>query len=161
MSFTDALVDRISEPTRRRTVRLIQPRAQLTLAAYLIFASVGFVALEVFNSWAAYARLAEHTLSFAPAALTQEVLDQTRDYLHTSLALLAGFAFSVLVVSIGYVHRLLGPIVAFERCLRALRIGDYAARVAVRGNDHLYAELANQLNHLAAQLQESARSRAH
>jgi hypothetical protein len=160
MSFAEALVARIAEPTRRRTIRLTQPRAQLKLAAYLIFASVGFVSLEIFNSWAAYARLAEHTLSFAPAASTQEVLDQTQDYLHTSLALLAGFAFSVLVVSIGYVHRLLGPIVAFERCLRALRSGDYAARIAVRSDDYLYAELASQLNHLAAQLQESVGSRA-
>jgi hypothetical protein len=160
MSFVEALVDRIAEPTRRRTIRLIQPRAQLKLAAYLIFASVGFVSLEVFNSWAAYARLAEHTLSFAPAALTQEVLDQTQDYLRTSLALLAGFAFCVLIVSIGYVHRLLGPIVAFERCLRALRSGDYAARIAVRSDDHPYAEVANQLNHLAAQLEESVRSHA-
>ena len=155
MSLVEALVDRIAEPTRRRTIRLIRPRAQLTLAAYLVFTSAGFVSLEVFNSWAAYARLAEHTLSFAPAALAQEVLDQTKDYLHTSLALLAGFAFCVLIVSIGYVHRLLGPIVAFERCLRALRSGDYTARIAVRSNDRLYGELADQINRLAAQLQES------
>src|SRR5262245_39847920 len=129
MSLVEALVERIAEPTRRRTLRMIQPRAQLKLAAYLILASVAFVGLEVFNSWAAYARLAQHTLSFAPAALTQDVLDQTQDYLNTSLALLAGFTISVVIVSIGYVHRLLGPIVAFERCLRALRSGNYAARV--------------------------------
>src|SRR5262245_16269121 len=97
-SLSEALVDRITDPTRRRTIRLIQPRAQLKLAAYLIFASVGFVSLEAINSWAAYARLGEHTLSFAPAGLTQEVLDQTHDYLQTSLALLAGFAFCVLIV---------------------------------------------------------------
>jgi hypothetical protein len=160
MSLAEVLVERIAEPTSRRTIRLIQPRAQLKLAAYLILASAGFVALEVFNSWAAYGRLAEHTLSFAPAALTQEVLDQTQDYLETSLLLLGGFAFCVLFVSIGYVHRLLGPIVAFERFLRALRSGDYAARIALRGDDHLYTELASELNHLAAQLQESVRSRA-
>ena len=161
MSLTDALFDRIVEPTRRRTVRLIKPRAQLELAAYLIFLSIAFVSLEVFNSWSAYARMAEHTISFAPAGLKQDVLDQTQSYLHTSLALLGGFVLAVLILSIGYVHRLLGPIVAFERYLRSLRGGNYAARITLRSGDHLYAELANQLNQLAAQLQESERSRGH
>jgi hypothetical protein len=161
MSLAEALADRIAEPDRRRTIRLIQPRAQLKLAAYVIIASIVFVALEVFNSWAAYARLAEHTLSFAPAGLAQEVLDQTQDYLQTSLVLLIGFGFCVLILSIGYLHRLLGPIVAFERCLRALRSGNYSARVAVRRDAHLYAELANELNHLAEELEESVRSSTH
>jgi nitrogen fixation/metabolism regulation signal transduction histidine kinase len=160
MTFTEALVDRIVEPTRRRTVRLIQPRAQLKLAAYLLLLSVAFISLEVFNSWSAYARIAEPTLSFGPAGLRQDVLDQTQAYLHTSLALLAGFVFCVVVLSVGYMHQVLGPIVAFERYLRTLRNGDYDKRIALRGNDHLYAELANQLNQLAAQLQESNRSRA-
>ena len=49
---------------------------------------------------------------------------------------------------------------AFERHLRALCSGNYAARVAVRSGDFVYAELADQLNQLAAQLQEYDRSRA-
>jgi HAMP domain-containing protein len=158
MSFTEALVDRITEPRRRRTFRLVKPRAQLKLAALLILMSVAFVSLEVFNSWSAYALIAERTLSFAPGGLQQDVLDQTQSYFRTSLALLGGFVLFVLIFSVGYLHRLLGPIVALERCLQKLQNGDYSARITLRRNDHLYADLAQQLNQLAAQL-ESNRSR--
>ena len=158
MSLADSLVDHIAEPTRRRTVRLIRPRAQLELAAYVILLSVAFVSLELFNSWSAYAGIAEHTMSFAPSELRQSVLDQTQDYLQTSLVLLSGFVIAVLILSIGYLHRLLGPIVAIERFLRSLRSGNYDERIKLRGGDHLYGELASQLNQLAAELQESARS---
>jgi hypothetical protein len=159
MSFADSVVDAIVEPTRRRTVRLIRPRVQLKLAAYLLLLSSFFVAAEAFNSWSAYGHMAAHTLSFAPEGLKQDVLDQTQSYLHTSFALLGAFVFALLVFSIGYVHRLLGPIVAIERQLRALRNGDYSARITLREGDHLYHDLANQINHLAAQLQQSDRSR--
>jgi hypothetical protein len=160
MSLAEAIVDRIAEPTRRRTIRLIRPRAQLKLAAYLLLLSAAFVGLAAFNSWTAYGRIAESTLSFAPSALKHDVLEQTQDYLRTSFVLLGGFVFAVVVLAVGYVHRLLGPIVAFERFLRTLRNGDYGARITLRSNDHLYTELASQINQLAAQLQESdARSR--
>jgi hypothetical protein len=159
MSLADVLVDRIVEPTRRRTVRFIQPREQLKLAAYLILVSAMFAGLEAFNSWSAYGRIAQHTLSFAPEAVAMSVREQTQSYFNTSLALLAGFVFCVLVLATGYVHRLLGPIVAFERQLRAMRSGNYSARITLRGGDHVYAQMADQLNQLAAQLQESDRSR--
>jgi hypothetical protein len=160
MSLADTLVDRIVEPKRRRTVRLIRPRAQLELAAYVILLSVAFVSLEMFNSWSAYAGIVEHAISFAPPDLRQSALDQTQDYLHISLVLLSGFVIAVLILSVGYLHRLLGPIVAFERFARALRRGDYDARITLRSGDHLYAELANELNQLVAELQESARTGA-
>ena len=158
MSFSEVM-GRIGEPNRRRAIRLIAPRVQLTLAAYLILISVAFGVLEVFNSWSAYASLSKSTLSFAPPGLRQDILDQTQVYLHTSLALLAGFVFAILGVSIGYLNRLLGPNVALERFLRSLRSGNYSERVKLRSDDALHAELGNQLNQLAAQLEALDRSR--
>jgi signal transduction histidine kinase len=76
-----------------------------------------------------------------------------------SLALLVGYVLVVLAFSIGYLHRLLGPIVALERCLRSLQNGDYSKRVVLRDEDRLFSDLARQINDLAAQLQRLAGSR--
>ena len=158
-SLTETLRNRFNEPDRRRTVRLIRPSAQLKLAAYLLIISFGFALLGVANSWSAYGRLLEAGLESAPADLRQDLVEQTRNYFYSSLALLVGYVFVVLAFSIGYLHRLLGPIVALERCLRAVRNGDHSARITLRDEDRLFAELARQINDLAAQVQRSASSR--
>ena len=159
-SVAQTLRNRLTEPDRRRTVRLIDPSAQLKLAAYLLLISFGFTLIEGFNSWSAYGRLLEAGLESAPTDLRQDIAEQTRSYLYSSLALLAGYVFVVLAFSIGYLHRLLGPTVALERCLRALRNGNHSARVTLREDDRLFADMAKQINDLAAHIEKSAGSRA-
>ena len=159
-SLAESLRYRLTEPDRRRTVRLIKPSAQMKLAAYLLIISFGFAVIAAFNSWSAYGRLLEAGLESAPAALRQDIAEQTQNYLHSSLALLAGYVVVVLAFSVGFLHRLLGPTVALERCLRALRNGDYSARMTLRDDDWTFAEVAVQLNDLAAQIEKSAGSRA-
>jgi hypothetical protein len=155
MSLVAAIRDRFAEPERRRSVRLIRPRVQLTLAVYLLAISFGFGLLVAFNSWSAYARLFDGTLSSAPAPFRQDIMAQTHLYLNTSFALLGGYIVAILAVTIGYLHRVVGPTIALERHLRALQRGDYASRVSLRSDDHLYAELADQLNELASRLETS------
>src|SRR5262245_20511908 len=105
MSLVSAIKDRLSEPERRRTVRLIRPRVQLTLAIYLLAISFGFGLLVAFNSWSAYARLFEGTLATAPAPFREDITAQTHLYLNTSLALLGGYVIAILAVTIAYLHR--------------------------------------------------------
>jgi hypothetical protein len=159
-SLAQALLYRFTEPDRRRTVRLIKPGPQLKLAAYVLLISLGFALLWAFNSWSAYGRLLEAGLDSAPTALTQDLQEQTQSYLRSSMALLAGYVLVVLGFSIGYLHRLIGPTIALERYLRVLRGGNYSARVTLRDDDHLYGELARQLNDLAAQIERTVGSRA-
>lgn len=159
MSLVASIRQRIAEPERRRTIRLVRPGVQLKLAAYLIAVSFCFAGLVAFNSWSAYGRLLEGTLSAAPAPFAKDIVEQTRPYVNVSLALLLGYVIAMLGVTIAYLHRVVGPIVALERHLRALQRGEYGSRVALRSSDHLYAELADQLNELAQRL-ESAGSRA-
>ena len=128
-SVADALRDPVADSERRRTVRLIKPRAQLKLAAYLVTISLGFCLIEGFNSWSAYGRLVEASLATAPTLLKQDIVEQTQAYLNSSLVLLAGYVIVVLAVTIGYMHRLLGPPSRIERHLRALQRGDYASRI--------------------------------
>jgi hypothetical protein len=157
MSLTEALREKLTEPERRRTLRLIKPQAQLKLAVYLLFVSLVFGGLVAGNSWSAYARLIEATLVTAPAPLKNDILEQTRNYMNISLALLLGYVLAVLAVTIGYLHRLIGPTVAIERQLRAMLRGDYASRLELRNNDDLYTELADQLNELASRIESASR----
>jgi hypothetical protein len=156
MSLVASLRERFAEPERRRTIRLIRPGVQLKLAIYLLAISFCFAGLVAFNSWSAYGRLFEGTLSTAPAPFQHDILEQTRPYLNISFALIAGYVIAVLGVTIAYLHRVIGPIVALERHLRALQRGEYGSRISLRSNDHLYAEMADQLNELASRLETAS-----
>lgn len=157
MSLTEALRDRLLEPERRRAVRLIKPRAQLKLAIYLLLISLAFGGLAVANSWTAYGRLFEGTLSTAAAPFKPDIVAQTRIYLNLSALIVGSYVLTMLVVTIGYLHRLIGPTVALERQLRAMLRGDYASRLQLRSSDELYTELADQINELATRLESAAR----
>jgi hypothetical protein len=158
-SFVTSLRQRLFEPERRRSVRLVKPGVQLKLALYLLAVTFVFGFLVMLNSWSAYGSLYQATLASASGPFEQDILEQTHFYLNTSSMLLVGYVVVVLAVTIGYVHRLIGPIVAFERHLRALQRGEYSSRVALRGGDQVYATLADQLNDLAARLEMSGRLR--
>jgi hypothetical protein len=153
VSVFGALSERMAEPERRRTVRIIKPRAQLVLAGYLLAVTAVFAALAALNSWSAFGTLLKMALSMAAAPFEADILGQARLYLITSLALLAGYMLCMLAVTIAYVHRLIGPTVAVERFLRALKRGDYGSRLVLRSGDELYVDLAKHLNELAAQLE--------
>jgi methyl-accepting chemotaxis protein len=159
MSIVASLRQRIFEPERRRSMRLVKPGVQLKLAGYLFAVSLFFGALVAFNSWSAYGNLYEATLASAAGPFKQDLAEQTYFYLNISSVLLVGYVVAVLAVTVAYVHRLIGPVVAFDRHLRSLQRGDYTSRVAVRQGDHIYASMADQLNDLAERL-ESASTRS-
>jgi hypothetical protein len=157
MSIAETLRYRFKEPDRRRTVRLIKPGVQLKLAGYLLIITFFFGLVVGLNSWAAYGRLLEVGLESAPTDLRLDIAEQTRNYLYSSAALVACYVFVVLTFSIGYLHSLLGPTVALERFLHKLRKGDYSARLTLRDEDVVFAEVATQLNELAAQIEKTNR----
>lgn len=159
MSLVVSIFQRLTQPERRRTLRLVKPRVQLTLAFYLIAVSFGFGVLVAINTWYAYGRLYQGTLATAPAPFKQDIMEQSTLYLNTSLVLGLGYVIAVLGVAVGYVHRMLGPIVAFERHLRSLLRGEYSSRLSLRSGDHLYSHMAEQLNDLASRLEGSPHSR--
>jgi len=155
MALVASIRQRLAEPERRRTIRMIRPGVQLKLALYLLGVSFVFALMLVFNSYAAYGKMLHGTLATAPAPFAQDIVEQTQPFLKTTSALLGGYVLTVLGVTIAYLHRVVGPIVAIERHLRALQRGEYSARVTVRSSDHLYTEVAEQLNELASRLETS------
>lgn len=144
-------------PSQRRTIRFSEPGPQLSLALTLLGITVGFGALLALNSYAAFGRLLAVALEVAPAALATDIEGQSGYFIITTSSLLLGYALAVVGVCAAFVHRLTGPTVALERQVRALKFGDYAARVSLRDGDSVHARLAHQLNALAEELQSEQR----
>lgn len=144
-------------PDARRSFRLLRPRAQLRLAAYVLAVSFGFGLLFALNSWAAFARIFDATFGITAPVLMEEIGAQAWSYLSVTLALLVGYTITVVAVTISYLHRLLGPTIAMERHVRALEHGEFESRVTLRDDDEHYAELAERLNRLATRLEAEAR----
>ena len=157
-------VSAIAKPLRgeyrqRRLWRFYAPAAQLGLAAWMLVVTLGFAALFVLNTWAAYGRLMDVVLALAPQAVSNDVTLQGVQYTSVTMILLVGYLLAVLGLASAAVHRLTGATVALERHVRALKAGDYSARVKLRANDSVHTELASELNELAAKLQSAQSGR--
>jgi len=140
--------------SQRRAVRFSVPGPQLRLALSVLAVALAFGVLFAANSYAAFAQLFGATLSLAPSVLVEEIAAQTRHYLGVSAVLFVGLALAVTAVSAAALHRLLGPLVAVERHVRALASGNYAHRIQLRGGDGVWSEVARRLNELARDLEQ-------
>jgi hypothetical protein len=143
--------------SERRAWRLDRPGPLLRLAASVLGATVLFGLLAVGNSVAAYGALVGSVLSTAPDVFGADIDEQTAHYAVVSATLALAYTFVVMAICVSFVHRLTGPTVALERHARALKSGEYGARVSLRGGDRVHAELARHLNDLAATLERNER----
>jgi hypothetical protein len=155
MSAISTLAAKLAPRERRRTVRLVRPSVQLKLGLYLLAITGCFGAVAIWNTWSAFGVMYKAALSTAAAPFELEFVRQFQGYFKTSLALLGGYVFVVLVMTTAYVHRLVGPLVAIERHLRALNHGNTHSRLSLRRGDGLYVDLAQQLDLLTAKLGRS------
>jgi methyl-accepting chemotaxis protein len=139
---------------------LLQPALQLKLPAILLIVTLGFVALQVAHTQFAYGKLFEIVLEEAgrPPFLEDLLRDQTGDYLEVTSVLTLIYIFVVIVLSLAYGHRMIGPMVPIRRQIEALKNGDYSARVTLRKRD-AFSELAEDLNELARVFEEHGKER--
>ncbi len=137
-------------PRRKTSNLLIQPTLQLTLPVCLLLLTLGFAAVSAMHSHMAYGRLFELALEHTEQRefFEKDLKAQTADFKVVSGALAGAYVLIVMVVSILYAHRLVGPSVAFRRQLEAMKNGDFSQRVKLRKGD-AFAEIADDLNELA------------
>jgi methyl-accepting chemotaxis protein len=140
----------------RRTFRLAQPGQQARLAVAILAITFVFGMLMVGNSYAAYKSLVDVALSTAPAPLGEDIQEQTRHYIRVTSTLATAYALAVLALSMVFVRKMIGPVVAIERHARALKSGDYSSRIGMRTGRSIYSALALQLNDLATRLDHEA-----
>ena len=79
---------------------------------------------------------------------------QTHEFKQLALLLLSVYVLLILVVTVIYTHRFIGPVIPMLRHVKALQEGRYTHRVSLRSHD-AFTELAEQLNKLAETLQNS------
>jgi HAMP domain-containing protein len=162
----DAVIDYFESILRslgldeRRKARnfLIKPGIQLRLPLYVLLLSFTFVLLAVLigNLYfeQTYVTLLQSTTQ---SEYVQRLLArQTQEFKELALLLLSGYVVLMIVVTVIYTHRLIGPTIPMLRHVKALREGRYTHRISLRKYD-AFSELADQLNELAETLQNNSR----
>jgi hypothetical protein len=140
---------------RRRFANvLVEPGLQLGLPALLLAITFAFAALQAGHAYLAYGRFYQVVLAETSAsdALQAIIHGQTRNFLVASGAITLAYAIIVLIASVAWAHRMVGPVVAFRRHVEALKNAEYASRVHIR-RFAAFAELARDLNELAELLE--------
>lgn len=147
----------VFSPQTRRRIKslLIKPELQLRLPVYLllvtlIFACASWAVLQV-----AFDGLYEFT--FDQGNIGEQVGDVLRHHIHIVATvftlLIVMYVLLTIGLSIAYMHKLIGPSIAFKRHIHALNDGNYASRILLRQGD-AFEEMATELNELAAALEE-------
>jgi hypothetical protein len=144
-------------PDARRVIRFPQPMTQLKLPAYLLIATLACGAVFAWQSQSAYERMYDLVISEVPKTYVVMIREQTHDFAVVSAAILAAYVLVVTGLCIGYSHRLIGPVVALRRQIRALNNGNYRARTKLRKSDTAFLELADDLDELATTLGRTQR----
>ncbi len=139
----------------RRKARnfLLKPGIQLRLPLYVLLLSLTFLLLGVLFGNLYFEQIYITLLqTTTQSEYVQQVLArQTQDFKELVLLLLTGYVLLVIVVTVIYTHRLLGPAIPLLRHVKALNAGRYTHRVSLRRHD-AFTELADELNELAESL---------
>ncbi len=144
--------------SQRRSFGLADPRQQIRLVITVLGITCLFLVLAAGNSYAAYSSMLNSVLAMTPSDWADDLVAQTHSYVVVTLALAVGYFFAMVGASIAFVHRVVGPLVALRRHVDELRRGRYASRVKLRRAGGLHADLAEQLNELAAALESEERA---
>ena len=138
---------------QRRYLRLSQPQIQLRLPAYLLLVNLGFAILLALNTYAAFGKLYEVTLSLVPGSFEILIHDQLAFFSVVTLVISIAWVMMITLVSAAYLYHVLGNNVPMQRHVRELGSGNFRSRVVLRGNDSASADLARDLNELAIALE--------
>ncbi len=139
---------------QRRAFALVEPRQQLRLALTMLAITTAFLLLALVNSYSAFAPILDRAVSAAPEVWGADLFGQAGLYMIVTLALAVLYTAAMVGASIAFVHRVAGPLTAVRRHARALKMGRYTSRIQLRSGDHLYEDLAQNLNELAEELQK-------
>jgi HAMP domain-containing protein/preprotein translocase subunit SecG len=143
---------------RKATNFLQQPGLQLQLPLFVLLLTGAFLLLVLVlgNLYFEQTFLTMMETTSQTEYLQPVVNEQTREFRNITVLLLAVYAVLVVVVTIAYTHRLIGPMLPVMRHVKALQEGLYEHRVKLRRTD-AFQELAAELNELARVLEQRGR----
>jgi len=144
------------QSTNRKTKNLLlQPGLQLKLPLYVLMLTFVFAGLSWVILYQGFQGLYEFIMlqGYVSEQIGSVIKYQTNAVIIIFTALTIVYVVLVLGFSIVYLHRLVGPTIAFRRHIGALAQGNYAARSTLRKHDAFW-EVAQDLNDLAASLEQ-------
>jgi len=145
----------------RRKARnfLLKPGIQLRLTLYVLLLSFTFALLAVlFGNLYFEQTFVTLLQSTDQSEYVQRILArQTGEFKELALLLLSGYVLLMIVVTVIFTHRLIGPIIPIQRHVKALQEGRFTHRISQRRHDDAFNELVEQLNTLAETLQNDSR----
>lgn len=141
--------------SRRLKNLLLRPVLQLKLPLYALTLTIGFVLISSYLVYFGFENLYGLVVGQADLGeyVAQTVKHETRDLAQVVLWVLLVYGLMMLSVCVVYTHKLIGPTIAFRNHVKALKRGNYDARVTLRKGD-AFQELGSELNDLAAALAE-------
>jgi nitrogen fixation/metabolism regulation signal transduction histidine kinase len=132
---------------------LLEPMVQVKIGIYCIICSLLFAVTMVSLIYFKFNTLARNILDLTD--VPDELLDIIQQHWSGTGLWIAGlvmlYILVIIVVSIWYTHRLVGPMVAFNRHVDKLICGDYQVKTTVRKHD-AFGALAEKLNKLSDSL---------
>ena len=156
MAIDAILMKRVfGQSTKRKTKNLLlQPGLQLKLPLYVLMLTFVFAALSWVILYQGFQGLYEFIMlqGYVSEQIGSVIKYQTHAVIVIFTALTIVYVVLVLGFSIVYLHKLVGPTIAFRRHIEALVKGNYSARLTLRRNDAFW-EIAQDLNDLAASLE--------
>lgn len=146
---------------RRSTLNILHhPALQLKLPLILLTVTLVFAVFQIWHAGFAYSQIFDAVLKEAgePLVLKDLIHDQTRGFITVSIEIGLAYALLIIVLSVVYAHRMIGPTVAFRRHIEAMKNGDYSSRVHLRKRD-AFKDMRDDLNELAALLERQDKKR--
>ena len=139
-------------------MRLLQPSLQLKFPIYAVLLTILFLVSVTSVLYLAFGNLFLEILEESPWSNYHSNAIQNQASAAISVVLVCTLAYAILVVifSVILTHRLVGPIVAFERQIKAFKQGSFSARTTLRKHDE-FKNIARELNELGEILEENSR----
>ncbi len=139
-----------SDERRKARNLLLQPRLQLKLPVQLLFLTAIFAVLVSVVLYFGFESL--YKFVTMQGVMGEQLADAVRHQSHAIAivfaSLLVGYVLLTIGLSVLYLHKLVGPTVAFRRHINALKKGDFSSRIKLRKND-AFSDVATDLNELA------------
>lgn len=128
------------------------------MGLYTIILSLIFAGTFVFILISSFERLFQFVIDLTDAR--EQVMTEITTQFHMMLCWLAvvtvAYLGLIISLSISCTHKLIGPTIAFRRHIRSLIEERFNSRVTLRKGD-AFAEVAEELNTLAALLEEKSK----
>lgn len=144
-------------PRRKLRNSLLRPSLQLKFPIVAILFAIFFAASIALTLYLAFGELYHGVMAQSDLAIYYR--NAIKEQMEASIGMLGALSLAnvvlIIVFSIGFTHRMVGPQVAFLRQIKKLKEGSYSSRIRLRKGD-AFEDIALALNELSEILEHKS-----